>query len=467
MHNPHIDWKTERIRFAGTPKNSVRPERQPEGQPEVVEVQEILGEALKCIWWWGEQVGVLYVCPREVREVGTLTKGQETAKPPIQEIENVPKEYWDFQDVFQERGKGQLPEHQPWDHKISLKSGTQPAFKPIYPLSEKEHEALQEYIDKNLEWGYIRPSTSPAGYPILFVPKKNGKLQLCVDYCQLNDITIKNCYLLPLISELQDRLRKARYFTKLDLHKGYYLVWMKEGEEWKTAFRTCLGHFEYTVMPFGLTNAPATFQSLVNNTLRDYLDIFCMAYLDNILIYSDTLEEHKEHVKKVLRALQDRKLSVAPEKCEWHTQKVEFLGFVITPGHVEMDERKLAAIREWPTPTSVKEVQSFLGFANFYWKFIWNYSKIAEPLIQLTRKKQSFEWGEEQQAAFEKLKQKFCEEPVLKIYDPEKPAILETDASEPPQSIQAAKAWWWAVVLDMMSIKDWRKKGGRGKPTFL
>ena len=166
---------------------------------------------------------------------------------------------------------------------------------------------------------------------------------------------------------------------------------MKEGEEWKTAFRTHLGHFEYTVMPFGLTNAPATFQSLVNNTLRDYLDIFCMAYLDNILIYSDTLEEHKEHVKKVLRALQDRKLSVAPEKCEWHTQKVEFLGFVITPGHVEMDERKLAAIREWPTPTSVKEVQSFLGFANFYWKFIWNYSKIAEPLIRLTRKKQSFE----------------------------------------------------------------------------
>jgi len=125
--------------------------------------------------------------------------------------------------------------------------------------------------------------------------------------------------------------------------------------------------------------------------LWDYLDIFCMAYLDNILIYSETLEEHKEHVKKVLRALQDRKLSVAPEKYKWHTQKVEFLGFVITPGCVEMNERKLAAIREWPTSTSVKEVQSFLGFANFYWKFIWNYSKITEPLIRLTRKKQSFE----------------------------------------------------------------------------
>jgi len=140
-----------------------------------------------------------------------------------------------------------------------LKSGTQPAFKLIYPLLEKEHEALQEYIDKNLEQGYIRPSTSPVGYPILFVPKKNGKLQLCVDYCQLNNITIKNCYLLPLILELQDRLRKARYFTKLDLCEGYYLVQIKEGEEWKTAFKTHLEHFEYTVMPFRLTNMPAIF----------------------------------------------------------------------------------------------------------------------------------------------------------------------------------------------------------------
>jgi len=223
-HNPHIDWRTEEIQFAEIPNNGIRPERQPEGQLEAVEVQEILGKALKRMWQQGEQVGVLYVCPREVREVGTLIKGQETARPPIQEMESMLQEYWDFQNVFQERGKGQLPEHQLWDHKIPLKSGTQPAFKLIYPLSEKEHEALQEYIDKNLEREYIRPLTSPAEYPILFVPKKNRKLQLCVDYHQLNDITIKNCYLLPLISELQDRLRRARYFTKLDLHKGYYLV---------------------------------------------------------------------------------------------------------------------------------------------------------------------------------------------------------------------------------------------------
>ena len=146
--------------------------------------------------------------------------------------------------------------------------------------------------------------------------------------------------------ELQDRLRRARYFTKLNLYKDYYLVWIKEGEEWKTVFRTYLEHFEYTVILFGLTNAPATFQSLVNNTLWDYLNIFYMAYLDNILIYSETLKEYKEYVKKVLKALQNRKLSVALEKCEWHTQKMEFLEFVITPEHVEIDERKLATIRE-------------------------------------------------------------------------------------------------------------------------
>ncbi|KAL2004477.1 hypothetical protein VTN00DRAFT_3479 [Thermoascus crustaceus] len=160
------------------------------------------------MWKRGEQVGVLYLTHTSELTIGSLE--QKEAKPPLDEMEAVPKEYWDFQDVFKERGKGQLPEHQPWDHEIPLKPGAQPAFKPIYPLSEKAHQALREYIEKNLERGYIQYSTLPAGYPILFVPKKNGKLRLCVDYRHLNDITIKNRYPLPLISELQDRLHKAK-----------------------------------------------------------------------------------------------------------------------------------------------------------------------------------------------------------------------------------------------------------------
>ena len=280
----------------------------------------------------------------EIRPEEKTTTPEE--QPSLPEMASVPKEFWEFADLCEKRGKGSLPKHQPWDHEIPLIPGMQPAFKPIYSLSRTELEALRGYIEKNLERGYIRPSSSPAGYPILFVPKKNGELRLCVDYRQLNDITVKNRYPLPRIDELQDKFQTAKYFTKFDLREGYHLVRIKEGEEWKTAFRTRLGHFEYTVMPFGLTNAPASFQSLVNDTLRPYLDVFCTAYLDDIIIYSDTLEEHREHIRKVLLALREKDLRIAPEKCKWITQKIEFLGFIITPRHISMDEKKLDAIRK-------------------------------------------------------------------------------------------------------------------------
>ncbi|KAF4306721.1 hypothetical protein GTA08_BOTSDO05973 [Botryosphaeria dothidea] len=456
----HTSRRTTRKRHKAKSKASRKQLAATEPQ---VDVQTISGEAFKRMRRQGQQVCLMYIKPSQAVQQRALAKaarerlkdedsptpigGDDPARirrgqhgsletwnnpygePPIPEMETVPSEYWDLKAVCQERGKGDLPKHQPWDHEIPLKPGTKPAYKPIYSLSAKEMEALREYIEKNLERGYIRPSTSSAGYPILFVPKKNGKLRLCVDYRQLNDITIKNRYPLPRIDELQDKLGKAKYFTKLDLREGYHLVRIKEGEEWKTAFRTRLGLYEYTVMPFGLTNAPATFQNLVNDTLREYLDIFCLAYLDDILIFSETLEDHKKHVRKVLEALQAKNLSIAPEKCEWHVQRTEFLGFVITPGHVGMDDSKLDSIREWPVPKTIKEVQSFLGFANFYRKFIWNYSKVTEPLTRLTRKEHGFKWGDDQQQAFESLKRMFCEAPVLGIYDPDKPIEVETDAS--------------------------------------
>ncbi|KAK1911204.1 hypothetical protein P3342_011806 [Pyrenophora teres f. teres] len=163
----------------------------------------------------------------------------------------------------------------------------------------------------------------------MFVPKKDGKLRLCVDYRKLNDITIKNRYPLPNITELRDRLSRAKIFTALDLRDGYYLIRIAKGEEWKTAFRSRYGHYEYTVMPFGLTNAPATFQELINNVLRAHLDIFVIAYLDDILVYSETLEDHVEHVKTVLRALEQFNLRLKPEKCKFHKTKVNFLGYVV------------------------------------------------------------------------------------------------------------------------------------------
>ena len=279
-----------------------------------------------------------------------------------------------------------LPKHQPWDHKIELETGKAPTFGPIYALSEKELKVLRGYLDENLKKGFIRESKSPAGYPILFAPKKDGSLRLCVDYRKLNDITIKNRYPLPNIGELQDRLGKAKIFTKLDLRGAYNLIRMKEGEEWKTAFRTRYGHYEYLVMPFGLTNAPATCQALINNVVRAHLDRSAIAYLDDILIYSETTEEHVSHVQEVLGCLSQAGLLLKPEKCEFHRRSVEFLGFVVSTKGISMSPEKIKAIAEWPTPHDVKEVQSFLGFANFNRKFIEGYSKKALPLTDITKK---------------------------------------------------------------------------------
>jgi hypothetical protein len=213
-------------------------------------------------------------------------------------------------------------------------------------MSRAELEALKKYLEENLNKNFIRHSSSPAGAPVLFVKKADGSLRLCVDYRGLNEITVKNRYPLPLIQETLTRLSKAKWFTKLDLRGAYNLVRIAEGEEWKTAFRTRYGHFEYNVMPFGLTNAPASFQHFINDTLRDFLDVFCTAYLDDILIYSDSLAEHQIHVRQVLKKLQQAGLYLKPEKCEFHVQEVKYLGLIITTKGIQMDPAKVAAVKD-------------------------------------------------------------------------------------------------------------------------
>jgi hypothetical protein len=345
-------------------------------------------------------------------------------------FETIPAEYRKYAKLFSGKLETGLPEHSRWDHEIVLQAGKEPKFSKCYPLNEKHREALKEYLDENLKKGYIRPSQSPAGYPILFVPKKNGKYRLCVDFRQLNDITVKNRYPLPLISELRDRLHGANWFTALDLKGAYNLIRMKEGEEWKTAFRTTLGHYEYLVMPFGLTNAPATFQTMIDWILRDHIGSIVVVYLDDILIYSKTLEEHKGHVHTILQILQDNKLLVEPEKCEFHKQKVKFLGHEITPGQIRMDPDKLRTIQDWPTPNNLKEVRAFLGFANYYRRYIQNYGRIAIPLTDLTKQDQDFQWNEKAERAFQTLKESFLRKPVLATADPNRPFEMETDASD-------------------------------------
>lgn len=341
----------------------------------------------------------------------------------------VPAEFHDYADVFTDRGTESLPPHRPFDHRIDLEEGKHPPFGPIYKLAPVELEALRNYLQENLASGFIRPSQSPAGAPILFVKKKDGSLRLCVDFRGLNRVTRKNRYPLPLIPELVDRLGKARYFSKIDLRNAYYQVRIREGDEWKTAFRTRYGHFEYRVMPFGLTNAPATFQHLVNTTFTDMLDTCVVAYLDDILIYSETLEQHQSHIRQVLARLRKARLYARPKKCSFYARSVEFLGFIIDADGVRMDPEKLESIRSWPVPNSVRDVQSFLGFTNFYRQFIAGYSGIAAPLTGMTKSK-IFEWTPEAQSAFETLKSAFESAGILRHADMDRPFLVETDASD-------------------------------------
>ncbi len=309
-----------------------------------------------------------------------------------------------------------------------------PPFGPIYSLSRVELETLKTWLEDNLSKGFIRSSSSPAGTPILFVKKSDGSLRLCVDYRGLNEGTIRNRYPLPLLRETLLRLQKAKFYTKLDVRGAYNLIRVAEGEEWKTAFRTRYGLFETLVMPFGLTNAPATFQHFINDVLRPFLDIFATAYLDDILIYSESLREHKRHVRQVLQALSDAGLHLAPEKCEFHRQSVKYLGFIITTEGVAPDPAKVATVQEWGTDKSPirnrTDVQRFLGFANFYRRFIRDYSRIVSPLTRLTGKDVPFEWSPECSAALDTLKTAFTTAPVLRHFDHEREILVETDASD-------------------------------------
>ena len=349
--------------------------------------------------------------------------------------EGLPSELLAYRDIFAPENAKTLPPQKATDHTIELKDGETPPYGPIYPLSQTELRELRAYLDENLDNGRIRPSKSPAGAPILFVPKKDGSLRLCVDYRGLNKVSVKNRYPLPLISEILDRLAGAKYFSKIDIQDAYYRIRIREGEEWKTAFRTRYGHFEYTVMPFGLTNAPATFQNYIHTALRGLLDVVCVAYLDDILIFSPDRETHTDHICQVLQRLRDAQLYAKPAKCIFYQDQVEFLGFVISRAGISMDKQRVEAIASWEIPKSYHEIQVFLGFCNFYRRFIRAYSLIALPLTSLLRgskngkKPGSVKLSNDETQAFHRLLDAFQEAPVLQYFDPQKNIRIEPDAS--------------------------------------
>uniref|UniRef100_A0A8C5MI68 Gypsy retrotransposon integrase-like protein 1 n=1 Tax=Leptobrachium leishanense TaxID=445787 RepID=A0A8C5MI68_9ANUR len=349
--------------------------------------------------------------------------------PPLSTI--IPPPYADLAPVFDKREADKLPPHRPYDCAIDLLPGAVPPRGAVYPLSEKENRVLEEYITDSLQKGFIRPSSSPAGAGFFFVRKKEGDLRPCIDFRGLNKITVKNAYPIPLIPELFDRLKFSKVFTKLDLRGAYNLIRIREGDEWKTAFNTRLGHYEYLVMPFGLCNAPAIFQAFINDVLREYTPCFVVVYLDDVLIHSPDLETHHQHVRLVLSKLLSNGLYCKLEKCLFDVQQVQFLGYVISSSGFMMDSSKLDAILHWPLPKGLKAIQRFIGFSNYYRRFIKGFSSIIAPITALTKKgTDTLSWPPTAVEAFEKLKAAFSTAPILNHPDPTKPFILEVDASE-------------------------------------
>lgn len=386
-HNPHIDWSTGSILAWGSACQQICLQ-----QPDAA---------------------------RPVSRTGS-----------VPDLSGVPPEYNDFREVFNKSRATSLPPHRPYDCAIDLLPGSAPPKGRLYSLSAPEREAMETYINDSLASGIIRPSSSPAGAGFFFVGKKDGSLRPCIDYRGLNDITLKNRYPLPLIASAFELLQGATVFTQLDLHNAYHLVRIREGDEWKTAFNTPTGHYEYLVMPFGLTNAPAVFQALVNDVLRDYLNKFVFVYLDDILIFSRSRQEHIHHVQSVLQLLLKNSLFVKAEKCHFHASSVSFLGYIVGHNRMEMDPDKVSAVTSWPVPDTRKQLQRFLGFANFYRRFIRGYSTVAAPLTALTSSKVQFRWSPAAAAAFRHLKERFCSAPILLIPDPDRQFVVEVDASD-------------------------------------
>ncbi|QRW23230.1 Retrotransposable element Tf2 protein [Rhizoctonia solani] len=344
-------------------------------------------------------------------------------------LADLPPQYHEFAKVFGKEEFKVLPPHREYNISIDLVPDAKLSPGPLYGMTNAESKALKQHINKELATGKIRPSTSSTGAPVMFVKKADGSLRLVVDYQKLNDVTHKNVYPLPRQDDLMAKLRHAKIFTKLNLCWGYNNVRIKEGDKWKTAFRTKYRLFEYLVMPFGLTNAPATFQHFMNDLFRDLINVTVVIYLDNILIFSEDPKDHPTHVREVLSRLMKNQLFCKLSKCHFHVTTVDYLGIVISPAGFSMDQKKIEAVTSWPTPKTVKQVQAFLGFVNYLRQFIPNFSSVACPLHNLTRKETPWSWGNLEEAAFQELKILVTKLPVLIHSNPGLPYYLETDAS--------------------------------------
>src|ERR1044072_7076582 len=334
----------------------------------------------------------------------------------------------EFPEVFLE-DVSELPPEREVEFAIDLILGTSPVSMEPYRMSASELAELKKQLEELLEKKFIRPSVSPRGAPVLLVKKKEGSMRLCVDYRQLNKVTIKNRYPLSRIDDLMDQLVGACVFSKINLRSGYHQIRVKSEDIQKTAFRTRYGHYEYSVMPFGVTNAPGVFMEYMNRIFHLYLDKFVVVFIDDILIYSKNEEEHAEHLRVVLELLKEKKLYAKLSKCEFWLEEVSFLGHVISKNGIAVDPTKVEAVSQWETPKNASEIRSFLGLAGYYRKFIEGFTKLALPLTKLTRKGQAFVWDSECEKGFQELKRRLTSATILIFPNPTEPFVVYCDAS--------------------------------------
>ena len=335
----------------------------------------------------------------------------------------------EFEDVFPEEIPNGLPPIRGIEHQIDFVPGATIPNRPAYRSNPEETKELQKQVGELMEKGYVRDSLSPCAVPVILVPKKDGTWRMCVDCRAINNITVKYRHPIPRLDDMFDELHGSCIFSKIDLKSGYHQIRMKEGDEWKTAFKTKYGLYEWLVMPFGLTNAPSTFMRLMNHVLRAFIGKFVVVYFDDILIYSKNLDDHLIHLKFFLDVLRKERLFANLKKCTFCTDKLVFLGFVVSARGIQVDEEKVRAIQDWPSPISVSKVRSFHGLASFYQWFVKDFSSIAAPITEVIKKDVGFKWGEEQEKAFKVIKEKLTHAPLLALPNFAKTFEVECDAS--------------------------------------
>jgi transposase InsO family protein len=331
--------------------------------------------------------------------------------------------------VFRDDLPDGLPPRRAIDHRINTGDAA-PISRSPYRMSPLELDEMRKQLTELIRKGLVKPSASAWGAPVLFVRKKEGTLRMCVDYRALNNVTIRNKYPLPRIDECFDRLAGARYFTKLDLKSGYYQVRVHPDDVDKTAFNTRYGQFKFLVMPFGLTNAPPTFQTMMNDILRPYLDEFALVYLDDILIFSPTLEKHAEHIRLVLEALKANQLVANLGKCEFAKSSLSFVGHIVSSQGITVDPAKIEAMNAWPAPRNVHEVRQYLGVTSYYRRFVPGFAQVTAPIYELLKDGHPFNWSPDCEAAFKLLKGRLVTAPILIAPDPSLPYEVSTDASD-------------------------------------